>query len=234
MYLNRLEIQHDTLKAFDPRARLAAGIALLLVAVNAAEIALLSGMIAVCLFFLRRDLPCAVKRLAPLEMFCLLFLAQAACGLLKVQTALIIALRVNSAALIYMLTVIPLGTGTAARTLAALHVNQKLVSILYLSCRYIYLMHDKVFFSVKAMRLRLNPGQKGSGAMWKSYAAVFAASLAGAFVQADAIGMALRKRGFDGVIPETVPPQWGTRDTVLIIGCSGGLLLYGAYRIWNI
>ncbi|MDR2480142.1 MAG: energy-coupling factor transporter transmembrane protein EcfT [Treponema sp.] len=231
--MTRLEIQHDLLKRFDPRARLAAGVFLLLIAVNVSKGIVLSGIISICLLLLCRDFIRAAKRLGPLEIFCGLFLVQALCGVLEPPAAAVFILRLNCAALIYMLAVVPLGTENFARTLVLLHVNKKLVSIVYLSCRYIHLMHDSVFFSIKAMRLRKNPHLKGTLFLWKSYAAVFAAALVKAFIKADNVTMALQKRGFDGIIPQTVQAEWGLKDTVLVLGAGTGLLVYGTYKTFG-
>jgi energy-coupling factor transporter transmembrane protein EcfT len=233
MYLNRLEIKHDILRSFDPRARLITACALLLLSVSLVEYAALFGMIAVCLALLYRDLVCAAKRLIPLETFCLLFLIQTAVGFITTRTAAVFILRVNCAALVYMLLVIPLGPGTLAQTLACLKVNQKLISILYLSSRYIYVMHDKVIFAAAAMRFRASPYQRGTIAAWKSFAAVFAAALVSAFIQADAVSAALLSRGFDGAIPKTVVLVWRVKDTLLAAGGGAVLLLYGTYKIFG-
>jgi cobalt/nickel transport system permease protein len=193
----------------------------------------LSGMIAICLVLLRRDFLCVLKRLIPLETFSALFLFQTLFGFLSPGTALILILRVNAAALLYMLMVIPLGLGTFAQALGALGVSPKLVSILFLSYRYIYLMHDKVIYSVRAMRLRQSPHQKGTLVRWKSCAAVFAAALAGAFVTADRVSAALVKRGFNGAVPQTVQWEWKARDTVFVLFCCGGLVFYGTYTVFG-
>jgi energy-coupling factor transporter transmembrane protein EcfT len=274
MRLDSLEIKNDVLKYFDPRARLIAGMALVLTAVNLPNAAAPAILTAVCVPLLRRDITRVAKRLVPLETFCVLFLIQAVCGLLKPYTAVIFILRINCAAFLYMLTVIPMGTGNVAQALGALKVNPKLVSILYLNYRYIYLMQDTVLFAVKAMRLRggenQQPRRKRSGYvvliryltqgpypwfrpkapprkralgygpfatnqkglfLWKSYAAVFAAALAGAFDKAGRVTMALNKRGFDGSIPQTAVWKWRAKDTVLTAGCS---LLLALLLLWNI
>jgi energy-coupling factor transporter transmembrane protein EcfT len=231
MCLNRLEIKNDILQSFDPRARLAAGVMLIIITVNVSGICALSVISAACLVLLRRDFPCVLKRLVPLETFCLLFLVQAAFGILRPYTAVIFVLRVTGAALIYMLTVIPLGAGKLAQTLAALKVNAKLVSIFYLSYRYIYMMHDRVLFSITAMRLRSAPSQKGIISVWKSYASVFSTALIGALVKTDEITRALKKREFDGVIPQTAVWAWSVKDTLLVVMCCAGCVIYGTYTI---
>ena len=231
MRLNRLEIKNDILKNFDPRARLAAGVLVIITTVHISGICALLVISAACLALLRRDFLCVLKRLVPLETFCLLFLAQAAFGILRPHTAVIFILRINGAALLYMLTVIPLGPGKLAQTLAALKVNAKLVSIFYLSYRYIYMMHDRVLFSITAMRLRSAPSPGGIITIWKSYASVFSTALVGALVQTDEVTRALKKRQFDGVIPQTAVWAWSVKDTLLIVMCCAGCVIYGTYTI---
>ena len=143
----------------------------------------------------------------------------------------IIILRVNCAALIYIITVVPMGTGKLLQTLTALKVNKKLVGIFYLSYRFIYLMYDKVMFAVNAMRLRSGAYEKDTIQMWKAYAHVFSTAIVGAFIKADDVTMALQKRGFDNTIPQTVVWAWSVKDTLLIIILCFGTILYGTYKI---
>jgi energy-coupling factor transporter transmembrane protein EcfT len=223
------------LSRFDPRARFVSALLTIAIAVNVSRIYALAAIAAACLLCLYRDFLCVLKRLLALETFCLLFFIQSVFGILPLGTAVIFILRVNCAALIYMLAVIPLGAGKLAQTLAALRVNMKLVSIFYLSHRYIYMMHDKVMFSMKAMRLRLHlrsaPHTRTMVGMWKCYAHVFATALAGAFVKTDEVTRALQKRGFDGTIPQTAVWAWRIRDTVMVVLCCLGCMLYGACKI---
>jgi energy-coupling factor transporter transmembrane protein EcfT len=233
MRLNRLEIKNDRLKKFDPRARVMAGISLILLGVNVSNLGVLSGMIALCFLLLRRDGLCVVKRLIPLESFCALFVLQAAFGLLSWNTAGVFVLRVNCAALLSMLMIIPLCPGVLAGTLRVFRLNHKLICIFYLSYRYIFLMYDKVFFSIEAMKLRAPASQKGTLYRWKVFAALFASSLAAGFVKAEEVTTALQARGFDGVIPQTSLWVWGVRDTVLVFASCLGLGLYGTYKVFG-
>ena len=229
MYLDKLEIKNDVLKSFDPRARLGAGIALIIISVNISAISVLLIIAALCLFLLCRDLLCVLKRLLPLEAFCLLFIIQSLFGILRLENAVIFILRVNCAALIYIFMVIPMGAGKLAQTLTALKVNAKLVCIFYLSYRFIYMMHDRVIFSVKAMRLRSGAYEKDTIRMWKAYAHVFSTAITGAFIKADEVTMALQKRGFDTLIPQTVVLVWSVKDSLLIAFCCSSFIL-----LWNI
>jgi len=231
MYLDRFEIKNDVLKSFDPRARLGAGVLLIIITVNITMISLLSIILAFCLVVLCRDFVCVLKRLLPLETFCLLFIIQSVFGILRIDRAVIIILRVNCAALIYMITVVPISAGKLLQTLTALKVNKKLVGIFYLSYRFIYLMYDKVMFAVKAMRLRSGTYEKDTIQMWKAYAHVFSTAIVGAFIKADDVTMALQKRGFDNTIPQTVVWVWSVKDTLLIIISCCCIILYGTYKI---
>lgn len=219
MRLNRLEITHDALCRFDPRARLAAALLLILAAVRLSNYAALASIIAVCLLVLCRDIVCVIKRLVPLETFCALLLAQAAIGFMPVQTAAVFILRIQCAALLSMALAAPLGIGKITAALASFRLNPKLISILYLTYRYIFMMHDTVMCSIKAMRIR-KPVGLGVWREWKCCAAVFASALLHAFDKADKVGAALSTRGFDGIIPRTAVWRWRARDTLLLASCG--------------
>jgi energy-coupling factor transporter transmembrane protein EcfT len=192
---------------------------------------ILAGITGVCMLLLWHDFPRVIKRLVPLEVFCTLFLLQTLCGFLPGSMAFVFILRVHCAALIYMFTVASMGFGTFAQALAALRVNQKLISILYLTHRYIYMMSDTVFCAVKMMRFRKNTDNNGVIFIWKSYAAVFAASLCAAYIKAESAGAALVSRGFDGVIPQTTVRRWTTADSVLAGSCLAVTGVYGTYTV---
>jgi cobalt/nickel transport system permease protein len=161
---------------------------------------------------LRRDIFRVLRRLLPLASFCALFLVQAAFNVIPLRSAFVFMLRMQCAALLCMALVAPSGMGNVAAALAAFRVSPKLISIIYLTYRYIFMMHDVVMCAVKAMRLR---GGGGRGfAAWKCYAAVFAQALVTAIETADDVSAALATRGFDGVIPRTALWRWRVRDTM--------------------
>lgn len=208
MYLNALEIRYDVLRRIDPRVRIIAGVPLILISVNVSNFIILGGIIVLCMLILCRDFVCIIKRLIPLEIFCVLFLIQSFFGLLETHKAFVYIMRVNCAALLYMLTIITMGIGVLGQALGQLRVSPKLISILYLTHRYIYLMSDKVFCSIKAMHLRKNPAARGLIFIWKAYAACIACAIVSSFVQAESVSAALMSRGFDGVIPQTGARKW--------------------------
>ncbi|MDR2491082.1 MAG: energy-coupling factor transporter transmembrane protein EcfT [Spirochaetaceae bacterium] len=216
--MNRLEIRHDVLRRFDPRARIAAALLLILAVSRLSNYIVLGCIIAVSMTLLYRDFICILKRLIPIETFCVLFFVQAVCNFITPRTAMIFMLRINCAALLCMGFVVPIGMGTIAAVLERFRVNPKLISIIYLTYRYIYMMHDTVMCSIKAMKLRKCPGRPPAYE-WKCYAAVFATALAAALEKSDAVSAALCKRGFDGIIPRTA--VWRRRwYDVLLVVCS--------------
>lgn len=230
MRLNALDIENDLFRRFDPRARVIAAAALILIIIDVSNLILLAVVTAVCILLLCRDFLRVVKRIIPLELFCALFLAQSFFGLIEFRMALVYILRVHCAALIYMLVVIPAGIGALAQALGAFRVQPKLISILYLTHRYIFLMRDKIFCSINAMRRRKNPVNNGVVFLWKAYAAVFAASIAASFSKAESVTKALASRGFDGVIPRTRVQKWRVCDTLFVITPLAGLALFLFYR----
>ncbi|MHC6203368.1 energy-coupling factor transporter transmembrane component T family protein [Breznakiellaceae bacterium SP9] len=231
MYLHNLDLKHDMLRRFDPRARVIAGAALILVSIHLTRYAILIGIMGVCMLLLCRDFFRVIKRLVPLEVFCALFLAQALCGIIPGKPAFVFVLRIHCAALLYMLTVASMGLGAFAQALAALRISPKLISILYLTYRYIYLMSDTVFCAVQAMRRRKNPDNNGLVFIWKSYAAVFASALCAAFVKAENVSAALLSRGFDGRIPKTAVWRWGAKDSVFVLCSLLSVVIYGTYTV---
>jgi hypothetical protein len=231
MYLNHLDITHDMLRRFDPRARVIAGASFILVSIHLTHYAILAGIIAACMLLLRRDFSRVIQRLVPLEVFCALFLLQTLCGLLSGGMATLFILRIHCAALLYMLTIASMGFGTFAQALAALRISPKLISILYLTYRYIYMMSDTVFHAVKVMRFRKNVHNNSVIFIWQAYAAVFTAALCAAYVKAESAGAALLSRGFTGVIPQTSIRRWGAADSVLSASCLAGVGVYGTYSL---
>jgi cobalt/nickel transport system permease protein len=138
-----------------------------------------------------------------------------------------------------MLFVVSLGIERLAPALTKLRVNAKLVSLLILSYRYVFIMHDRIFRSLLSMRLR-RP-RLTTTAAWRSYTALFASAFAGAFFRAQKISRAVKARGFDGVFPLTRSFRWKKRDTaVLILALGVSILLiyldrnFGQAPVWRI
>ncbi|MDR2133951.1 MAG: energy-coupling factor transporter transmembrane protein EcfT [Treponema sp.] len=224
MYLNQREFKHDILRPFDPRCRLAAGCAVILSAVSVTNPLLLAGLIIAAALALVRDIRTVLTRLGAVNVFCAtLFITMPLSGY-GIEAPLRYTLRINAAAVIFMLFVASPGTGGIAPALTKLRVNAKLVSLLILTCRYVVIMHDRVFRAVLSMRLR-RP-RMGTLTAWRSYTALFASAFAGAFFRSQKISRAARARGFDGLFPLTRTFNWKLRDTAaLIIASAVSILL---------
>jgi cobalt/nickel transport system permease protein len=137
---------------------------------------------------------------------------------------LLYTLRVNAAALLAMVFVVPLGIGRLGSTLTKLKVNPKLVSLLLLTYRDLFIIHDRIFRALLSMRLR-RPRQTTLAA-WRSYTALFASAFAAAFFRSQKISRAAQARGFTGAFPLTVVFRWKARDTMaLITACAASTLL---------
>jgi energy-coupling factor transporter transmembrane protein EcfT len=141
------------------------------------------------------------------------------------KEALVYTLRINAAALIYMVTIIPLGPGGLANALIKLRCPDKLTALFLLTYRYIFVMYERVFVAVRSMLIR-RPRQNTLG-RWSSYTAVFGTALLSAVLRAQKTGKAMESRGFDGVIPVTRIFAWKGGDTLFL---SSGLAL--SFILW--
>jgi cobalt/nickel transport system permease protein len=224
MYPDKQEFKNDPLAFLDPRCRLAAGLVFIFSVLHITNFFLLAGLICAAVLILLRDIKTVLLRLAAVNMFCvLLFITMPLSGY-DLAAPLLYALRVNAAALFYMLFVVSLGIGLLAPALAKLRVNTKLISLLILTYRYLFVMYDRIFHALLSMRLR-RPRQTTQAA-WRAYTALFASAFAGAFFRSQKINRAALVRGFDGVFPITRTFRWKNRDTLaLLIAFAVSILL---------
>jgi cobalt/nickel transport system permease protein len=230
MYLDRLEFKNDVLRGVDPRCRLAAGAGLIMAAIHISHPLLLGGLILGSLLCLIRDASVVFRRLLPVNLLTLTlwltlplgrFLAGETGGIGAALTgALTYTLRINAAALLYMVTAAPLGAGGLASALVKLRCPDKLAVLFLLTYRYVFVLYQRVFTAVLSMRLRRPP--RAAPGQWRAYAAVFAAALISAVIRSRNIGKALRVRGFDGAFPLTRTFALKPSD-ILFLG--GGLFL---------
>jgi energy-coupling factor transporter transmembrane protein EcfT len=241
MYLTSLEFNHDILRNIDPRCRLGAGIALTLPAIQSGSPLILGSLIFALCMCLVRDISVVVRRLMAVNVFTLFLWITLPLGALvtdlaggaspgisgALSRALVYTLRINAAALLYMVTIIPLGIGGLANTLARLHCPAKLNALFLLTYRYIFIMYERIFVSLRSMAIR-RPQQTTLG-RWRSYAAVFGTALISAFLRAQKVGKALQVRGFTGRIPVTRSFAWKVRDTLFL---AFSLLL--ALALWTL
>jgi cobalt/nickel transport system permease protein len=238
MYLDRLELKTDVLQGIDPRCRLGTGVCLIVPAINSSNPLILACLILGPVLGLIKDIRTVLLRLIPVNLFVLVLWLTLPLGVLTtgragmgglggiggaLNQALIYTLRINAAALIYMVTIIPLGIGGLANALIKLRCPAKLTALLLLTYRYIFIMYERVFVSLRSMLIR-QPRQNTLG-RWSSYTAVFGTALVSAFQRSRKIGKAMQSRGFNGVIPVTRIFSWKLRDTLFL---GAGLFLSSA------
>ncbi|MFP3090196.1 energy-coupling factor transporter transmembrane protein EcfT [Treponema sp. TIM-1] len=230
MYLNRLEFKNDVFIGIDPRCRIGTGVCLILSSITISHPLILGGCILGLFLCLIRDIPTVLLRLIPVNLLAVVLWLTLPLSGLDVRTALgealVYTLRINTAALLYMVTIIPLGPGGLANALIKLRCPDKLTALFLLTYRYIFVMYERVFVSVRSMLIR-RPRQSTLG-RWSSYTAVFGTALISAVQRAQKAGKAMEVRGFDGVIPMTRMFSWKGRDTLFL---SVGLSLSCILRI---
>lgn len=187
---------------------------LIIGAVHILHFVLLLGVILLTLLLLCRDLKIVFLRLIPVNIFCGMLCITIPLGGGSVNTLIAYGLRINTAALLYMLFIIPLGIGGLAAALAKLKTPAKLISLLILTYRYLFVMYERIFVSILSIRLR-RPRQSML-LTWRSYTAVFASGLISALFRAQKVYRAMQSRGFDGVFPITRVFKWKIQDTITI------------------
>jgi cobalt/nickel transport system permease protein len=211
MYPDRLEFKNDPLKVFDPRCRLVSGAVFILTVLYITSSALLVCLIVSLALLLFRDIKTVLLRLSAINIFCAMLFVTMPLGGESLSAALLYTLRINAAALLSMLFVISMGMGNLIPALSKMKTPDKLVSLLVLTYRYLFVIHRQVFYSVLSIRLR-RPRQNTVRA-WRSYAAVFASIFAGALFRSRKVKRAIETRGFDGVLPVTRTFKWKIRDS---------------------
>jgi cobalt/nickel transport system permease protein len=229
MYLNRLEFKNDVFTGIDPRGRVGAGICLVLSSISISHPPILGIFILGLFLCLIRDIRTVLLRLIPVNLLVLfLWLTLPLSGPdlgTALNEALVYTLRINAAALVYMVTIIPLGPGGLANALIKLRCPDKLTALFLLTYRYIFVMYERVFVAVRSMLIR-RPRQNTLG-RWSSYTAVFGTALISALRRARETAKAMEVRGFNGVIPVTRIFSWKRWDTLFL---GAGLLL--SFTLW--
>jgi cobalt/nickel transport system permease protein len=215
MYLDRLEFKKDLLKGFDGRCRLLSGAVLIAALVCSKNGLVLAAALGVSITVLFRELRVTFLRLIPVNMMAIALWLPVLCGG-NTHTACIYTLRLNAAALLYMCFIIPMSISAIASSLTKLKAPDKLISLFILTYRYIFLLHERFWTAQKSMRLR-NTMRNDVG-MWRSLAAIFSSSIAGAHFRGKNVWIAMLARGFDGSFPVTAALHWRLRDTALLTG----------------
>jgi cobalt/nickel transport system permease protein len=233
MYLDRLEFKNDPLSffSFDLRCRVVSAFLLIASAVTVSHYGILAALIIMLMVLLLKSIRIVLLRLIPVNIFTLMLWVSLPLGALITSRlegntgtvpysdalcdALVFTLRINAAALLYMVFLIPIGISGLSSALSKLAVPKKLVSLLILSYRFIFVMFERVYVSVISMRLRQGAG-RAMTEQWRSYAAVFASSFLSAEFRSQKIWMAMESRGFDGAFPITRTFRWKRPDTFLL------------------
>jgi cobalt/nickel transport system permease protein len=231
MYLDRLEYKKDVLLPVDGRCRFISAVLLIIAAVSATNVFLLSMIIGFCVLLLARDMRITILRLIPVNVMSVAVWLSVPLGL-GVGNAALYTLRINAAALLYMLFVIPMSISVIASSMTMLKIPTKLVSLFILTYRYIFLMSEHLSTALTAMRLRCPGG--GTTRLWRSFAAVFATTMAAAIFRSQKISWAMASRGFNGAFPVTHNFRWSPRDSAaltLSIAVSA-LLIFNGFLQW--
>ncbi|MDR2802941.1 MAG: energy-coupling factor transporter transmembrane protein EcfT [Treponema sp.] len=213
MYLDRLEYKNDPLLPVDGRCRFISAAFFIVAAVYSTSLTVLAGLILLCLFVLLRELRVTFLRLIPVNMMTAAFWLTVPFGF-SINSAIIYTLRINAAALIYMIFIIPMGIGAIASSMTKLRIPEKLVSLFILSYRYIFLLGERL--SVTLISMKLRSPESGVVNLWRSFAAVFASTIVRAVYRAQKVSTAMVSRGFDGVFPVTLIFKWRLMDTAVL------------------
>jgi cobalt/nickel transport system permease protein len=115
-----------------------------------------------------------------------------------------------------MVFIIPLGIGGLANALSKLRVSSKLIALLLLTYRFIFVMYERVWTASLSLRMR-RPASMPSIQLWRAYAAMLASAIIGAEMRSQKVWTALQSRGFDGVFPLTHLFRWTMKDTAFIV-----------------
>ncbi|GMO46140.1 MAG: hypothetical protein Ta2G_01200 [Termitinemataceae bacterium] len=213
MHLEGLEYKKDFLKGFDGRCRIIAAFFLIAVLANTKSFVVLGSVILLCAIVLLRELYVTFLRLVPVNIFIITLWLPVLLGS-EIHAAILYTLRINCAALLYMLFVIPMSISNIAGSLSTLRVPDKLIALLILTYRYIFLLNEKLRTSLKSMQLRTQ--RKNNFYIWRSLGAVFTTVIVSAIFRGEKIWTAMQCRDFEGSFPLTIIFKWSLRDTVLM------------------
>lgn len=228
----RKKFKRDLLASLDPRCRIFAALFLLVIITRLNSPLLTALLCAASFALLLRELKTTLRRLAAIELFTALVCVTAPLSGSGFNEALLYGLRINSAALVVMVFVAPVELSPLAAGLTRIRVPAKLVSLLVLTYRAVYLLRAGLGRALLALKLR-----RGGERRPAPYAALFARAFAGAALRGEKAVLAMKLRGFTGVIPETAFLSWKLRDTIaiFIVICAGTMLILGDMGfLWRI
>jgi cobalt/nickel transport system permease protein len=228
MLSDRLGVRRDPFAAFDSRGRLVSAFLLTAAAVGLRSVPVLAASCALLFLVNAREARVSLLRLLPVNALLPAVWLPVLLGLARPQDALVYSLRVNAAALVFMRLAAPMTASALTAALSALHVPAKLVSLLVLTRRYIFVLASRLAVSRKAMRQR--SAQTGSLYQWRAIAALIASALVRAVIFSRKVWTAMLARGFDGRFPDTVRFRWRTRDSALLLSSAAALAASCALR----
>jgi cobalt/nickel transport system permease protein len=217
MYIDRLGYKKDFLAGFDGRCRLVSCVFLIAAMINTKNITLLAAVIILCIIFLSRELHVTLLRLVPVNLMLAAVWFSVLFGFNK-QSAFIYTLRINCASLLYMAFIIPMSISVLAASMSKLRISEKLITLFILTHRYIFLLHERFWTSIKSMNMRKTADTNLYS--WKALSAVFSSILVHAAFRSKKIWIAMVSRGFAGTIPVTIPFKWRFRDSIFLSGCA--------------
>jgi cobalt/nickel transport system permease protein len=222
MCINRLEINKNRFPLFllnrlDPRLRLAAGIVFIALAIQISSYKILIALTAAALGVLITNGRVLLIRLIPINTFVIMLFVSLPLGeyLASVlnntephftgsfHNALVYGARINIAALLYMIFIIPMGISALSGALMKMGVPPKLITLLILTYRFIFILWERIFTTTLSLRLR-KPKTMPKLTEFRAYAAMFAAVIISAERRSRKVITAMKARGFDGVFPITV------------------------------
>jgi cobalt/nickel transport system permease protein len=221
MFIDRLEINKNrfplrVLNRLDTRLRLAAGFVFIAFAIQISDYKILAALAVVCAAVLITNGRVIMRRLIPVNAFALMLFVSLPLGEFlttalnntapdyaeSVYTAMLYTARINIAALLYMIFIIPMGISALGGALAKLRVPSKLVTLLVLTYRFIFILWDRVSAAALSLRLR-KPKDMPKAAELRAYAAMFATALISAELRSRKVLLAMKAKGFDGAFPLT-------------------------------
>jgi cobalt/nickel transport system permease protein len=222
MFINRLEIDKNRFPLFllnplDPRLRLAAGIVSIALAIQIEDYKILAALIAAALAVLITNGRVLLLRLIPMNIFALMLFVSLPLGecltaalnntephfINSLRNAVVYAARIHIAALLYMIFIIPLGISALSGALMKMGVPPKLITLLILTYRFIFILWERIGTALLSLRLR-KPKTMPKLTEFRAYAAMFTAAIISAELRSRKVMMAMRAKGFDGVFPITV------------------------------
>jgi cobalt/nickel transport system permease protein len=221
MFINRLEIDKtrfplSLLNYLDPRLRLAMGIVFIVFTIQISNYKILAALFAVALAVLITNGWVLWMRLIPINTFALMLFVSLPLGeylmavlnnteplfISSLHNAAVYAARINITALLYMIFIIPMGISSLSGALAKIGVPPKLITLLILTYRFIFILWERIFIATLSLRLR-KPKTMPKLMEFRAYAAMFVTAIISAELRSRKVLMAMEVKGFDGLFPIT-------------------------------